>query len=68
MQQTPFNFRTTIKKAETPTLPQPKCPSTVAGTPLLLYVDLGTDEPGMTLPRRDRSHDWKEYLVAASIF
>ena len=38
----------------------------VAGTGPLIYIDLGKDEPGMTLQRRDRDGRglvWRDYLV-----
>ncbi len=34
-----------------------------AGTDTGVYIDLGKDEPGMKLQRRERGQDWKNYLV-----
>ena len=33
----------------------------VSGTSPLLYIDLGRNESGMTLQRRERGKDWQDY-------
>ena len=38
----------------------------VAGTSPLIYIDLGSDEPGMKLQRLD-GREWVDYLVDGEV-
>ena len=38
-------------------------PMITAGTDTGVNIDLGKDEPGMVLQRRERGQDWRNYLI-----